>query len=169
MGTKTDIIACNELIFFNKLDLISADFNRKNIQKNFIKNQKNKIIFVVFENKIINNSDYNDIISKNDVIFFGNYLNHLLRYMTISNYNYIKKINFYKSQKNFSLGLIIISIMRLLNLKPYIYGFDLLKDFSNYSCYYSELSPNFNTIHDFVSEKQLIDNFLKKKEIFFLE
>ena len=42
VGTKTDIIACNELVFKNKIEELSFDFNRKGIEKNFIKTQKKK-------------------------------------------------------------------------------------------------------------------------------
>ena len=167
VGTKTDIIACNELVFNNKLDDLAKDFNRKGIEKNFIKNQKNKTIFAVIENKKnINKLDYQDIVIKNEVVLFSNELNHILRFMIASDYNYINKIYYYKFGKKLSIGLIIISIMQLLNLKPYIYGFDLNKSNDDYASYYSKNKLILNTDHDFSYENNLIKKFLKEKKIF---
>jgi len=167
VGTKTDIIACNELVFNNKLDDLAKDFNRKGIEKDFIKNQKNKTIFVVYENKMnINKLDYQDIVIKNEVVLFSNELNHILRFMITSDYNYINKIYYYKFGKKLSIGLIIISIMQLLNLKPYIYGFDLKKNNDDYASYYSKNKLILNTDHDFSYENNLIKKFLKEKKIF---
>ena len=167
VGTKTDIIACNELVFNDKLDDLAKDFNRKGIEKNFIKNQKNKTIFAVIENKKnINKLDYQDIVIKNEVVLFSNELNHILRFMIASDYNYINKIYYYKFGKKLSIGLIIISIMQLLNLKPYIYGFDLNKNNDDYESYYSKNKLILNTNHNFSYENNLIKKFLKEKKIF---
>ena len=56
--------------------------------------------------------------------------------------------------------------MQLLNLKPYIYGFDLDKNNNNYSRYYSKTKLNFNTDHDLQYENILIKKFLNEKKIF---
>lgn len=167
VGTKTDIVVCNELVFNNKLDELAKVFYRKGIQKNFIKNQKNKIIFAVLENKKnINKLDYQEITTKNDVILFSNELNHILRFMVSSNFNYINKLYYYKFGKKLSVGLIFISIMQLINIKPYIFGFDLDKNNNNYLSYYSNSKLKLNTDHDFLYEKSLINKFLKEKKIF---
>ena len=86
--------------------------------------------------------------------------------MITSDYNYINKIYYYKFGKKLSIGLIIISIMQLLNLKPYIYGFDLKKNNDDYASYYSKNKLILNTDHDFSYENNLIKKFLKEKKIF---
>tara|TARA_Y100000389_G_C17467714_1_gene527178 strand:- start:3464 stop:4189 length:726 start_codon:yes stop_codon:yes gene_type:complete len=167
VGTKTDVVVCNELVFNNKLDELAKDFNREGIQKNFIKNQKNKMIFAILENKKnINELDYQKIAGKNDLILFGNELNHILRYMISSNFNYINKLYYYKFGKKLSAGLIFISIMQLLNIKPYIFGFDLDKNNNSYLSYYSKSNVTLSSDHDFFYEKSLINKFLNEKKIF---
>ena len=56
--------------------------------------------------------------------------------------------------------------MKLLNLKIYIYGFDLNKKNDDYSCYYSKNKSNLDNNHDFIFENSFIKKLIKEKKVF---
>ncbi len=123
VGAKYDIIVCNHLFFTNSI-------KRKN--KSEISNFKNKVFIVISDEDEkyalnLNKTKYQYVDKSNRVFIFDNSLNHILRYLIISKYNFLKKMYYYKYGKKLSSGLIFVSLLKISNIRFKIFGFNLKK------------------------------------------
>ena len=161
VGKKTDFIACEQGLVLNEY---------LGIKKNYVKKHPLAKVFAVIEDE----SYYKKIQlmeshNKERYFLFHNKLNHILRYNFISNYNLLSKLMYFRYGKKLSIGLIFISILKILKINFYIYGFDLKKTKKFYTYYYNNDITNLTSSHDFIFENYLILNLLKKKKISMLE
>jgi hypothetical protein len=179
IGTKTDVMACNEEICLNwcKTGFFTHESvwieNGKYVKfksaklyqgRNF-ELHKNKYTFVVIETKRIL-TKIKKLKKNKKIIFFNNSLNHILRYKIISKYNYLDKIISYLRGSNMTTGAILISLLTLAKINFYIHGFDLKKTTKNYSQYFHNYRYG-KTNHNFEQENKILLNLLKKKKIKF--
>jgi len=181
IGIKTDLMACNEEVCLNwcKTGFFTHENtwleNGKEIKfkssklyqnQNFEKHN-NSCTFVVIENKetIIKIKKFT---KDKEIIFFNNSLNHILRYEIISKYHYLDKIISYIKGQNLTIGLLLISLLKLAKINFYVHGFDLKKTTKNYNTYYHNYTHP-KTNHNFEQENKILLNLLKKKEINFFE
>jgi hypothetical protein len=166
VGKKEDILVMNHLFFvgkrFNKFHQNTKKIKRKIIIVIVDHPDKNHIFFLKKnKDKFVHTS--------NKVIFFNNNLNHILRYRIVSQFNLIRKFNYYFKVKKFTGGLILISLMILLKNKFDIFGFDLFKKNNYVNYYYKKTSTKkllLGTAHDFEKENLIIKKILyefKKK------
>ena len=145
-------------------DLFKKKF--KLIDSKFLDDLSSKDIFVVLEHPIDDDYDYSEIKKKNNIIFFPNYLNHHLRFLTFSKYNLFKKIYYFMYGKKMSIGLILIKIFTFAKFKVYIFGFDLNKNKENYTYYFNDRIKSLTQAHDWDQENEIISKMIKNKEIF---
>ena len=159
IGSKTNMMCVSEKLFKKKCKLIDSKF----LDELYLKD-----IFVVLEHSINNDYNYSEIEKKNNIIFFPNYLNHYLRFLTFSKFNLFKKIYYFIYGKKMSIGLIMIKIFTFAGFKVHIFGFDLNKNKDNYTYYFNDRVKSLTKAHDWKQENKIISRMLKNKEIFLL-
>ena len=132
-----------------------------------LKKQKNKTIIVIVDHQYKNHINY---LKKNknkfvdNVFFFDNRLNSILKFHMISKYNILKKIYYYRFFPKLTAGLIIISILRVLDAEFKMIGFSLKKKNSSVDYYYqsTENKKKGGTSHDFERENNILINYFNK-------
>ena len=165
VGKKTDIIVCNHLFFSGRTQ------EKYNMD---IKKQRNKIFVVIVDHTDNNHINYlkknkNIFVDKsNDVLFFDNKLNSILRFHLISKFNIIKKFYYYKFAPKFTGGLIISSILKIIDARFKIIGFNLNKKNSNVDYYYtiSDDKKKMGSSHDFEKENLILNELFSKHILF---
>ena len=157
VGSKTNMICVNEEIYKKKSKLVDGKFLDK---------VSSKDIFVVLEQTPTKDLDFYVIKKNNNTILFPNYLNHHLRFFSISKYNLYKKINTFRYGKKMSMGLILINIFVLARFEVYILGFDLKKNTENYTYYYNDKVKNLSKAHHWEKENEILTKLLKNNKIF---
>ena len=139
----------------------------KQKEAKFVKKLKNKNICVIVESNLskIQRNKYLYSNRTNNILFLENKLNHFLRFAIISDFNFFKKIYYYKYKPNFTTGMFVIALMTIFNKKVSVYGFDKDKKNNNYS---QLEKTETNTIHDYEDESKIIKMLIKKNKISFL-
>lgn len=158
VGEKTSMAVINQEIFEQK-------YINEKIDKDYVAKLSNKDIFVILENDIDQNYNFESLKKKNNLIFFHNKFNHYLRYCLVSRFNYIRKFYHYLYGKKLSSGMVLISLLTMSDCKISIFGFDLKKNKKKYSHYYEENHTNYNTVHDWAFENALLKSFIKNKKV----
>ena len=85
-------------------------------------NSKILVITDDYENLVKNPYSYVD--KSNEVYFFENKLNNIIRFRISSKFNLIKKFNSYRNKPALSSGILIVSLLSLMKIKPSIFGFE---------------------------------------------
>lgn len=163
VGGRTDIIVTNNLYF------IGQRFNKFHDN---IRNVRKKLIIIIIEHpdpnykNYLENNKYKFCHKSNDVIFFDNRLNSMLRFKMISKYNFFKKLYYYKFVQKFTGGLVFTSLVYLLNNRFKNFGFDLNKKQTYVDYYYKKSGydkKKLNAMHDFELENKVLKKIIDSK------
>ena len=114
-----------------------------------------------YENLVKNPYSYVD--KSNEVYFFENRLNNIIRFRVSSKFNLIKKFNSYRNKPALSSGILIVSLLSLMKIKPSIFGFEFFDNSIFYNHYFANhkgrlTSPYHDKVHETLILKELIND-----------
>jgi hypothetical protein len=168
-GFKKHVGSKTTLRFINEHTFQGIPYGKyvKQKEAKFVKKLKNKNICVIVEGNLskIQRNKYLYSNRTNNILFLENKLNHFLRFAIISDFNFFKKIYYYKYKPNFTTGMFVIALMTIFKKKVSVYGFDKDKKNNNYGQYWKKTETN--TIHDYEEESNIIKMLIKKNKISF--
>ena len=168
VGQKTSLRVVGDNEFKSK-DGGQENFSvsRKENEENYIGfakkifNSKILVITDDYENLVKNPYSYVD--KSNEVYFFENRLNNIIRFRVSSKFNLIKKFNSYRNKPALSSGILIVSLLSLMKIKPSIFGFEFFDNSIFYNHYFANhkgrlTSPYHDKVHETLILKELIND-----------
>jgi hypothetical protein len=159
VGKRTNLRFISNLTY--KEEVIFYPF-----EKNFIRNIKNSIFFLISEEpeKKINKNRDLYIHRSNKLYIFHNKFSHKLRFLVVSKYNFLKKLYYYRYINPFSTGMTALCFLCLLKRKISLFGFDKEKSDNNYNHYFGRIGK-IKTNHNFNAENKILKYFLNNYDI----
>ena len=135
----------------------------------FVKNIINSKILVITDDYVkVKKNPYSYVDKSNKVYFFHNKLNNIIRFRISSKFNLISKLNSYRNKPSLSSGILIISLLCLMRIKPSIYGFEFFENSVFYNNYFANRKGKLtNPYHDKVYETFILKNLINHKRVNF--
>ena len=136
---------------------------------NFVKTIYNSKIFVITDDyQQLKKNPYIYVDKSNEVFFFDNYLNNIIRFRVASNFNLVKKFKSYRYSPPLSSGILIVSLLSLIKIKPSIFGFEFFSNSKSYNHYFANHEGHFTTpFHDKVHETSILRNLINDKKVIY--
>ncbi len=167
VGTKTNLRVCGQGVFENQSYNVPG-LEYLGEQANYIKNLKNSNILVL--HNCNDESQYRSNLGKytsdtNSVFLFNLKYERDIKLKIISHLNFFKRFQIYRQNKQFTSGMIVLSMLILKKLKPSVFGFSLNKKSSFYKSYWQKGGEIKNPVHDLNLENEILNNFIKERKI----
>ncbi len=135
----------------------------------FVKKLFNSKILVITDDYVnVKKNPYLYVDKSNKVYFFHNKLNNIIRFRISSRFNLIKKFNSYRYKPSLSSGILIVSLLCLMKIKPSIYGFEFFDNSNFYNHYFANHKGKLTSpYHDKVYETFILKNLISDKRVNF--
>lgn len=168
VGQKTSlrVVADNE---FKSKDNGEENFSVSKGEIGFVKKIFNSKILVITDDYFkVKKNPYLYVDKSNEVYFFHNKLNNIIRFRISSKFNLISKFNSYRYKPSLSSGILIVSLLCLMRIKPNIYGFEFFDNSNFYNNYFANRKGKLTSpYHDKVYETFILKNLISDKRVNF--